>query len=549
MTDVVVAHDRQDGDQVLLARTPRRLAVKPLRLVSTLVLLLLGGVTLATSLVTRNVLRDQERVVLRERTAEVGIVLSTAVTSIEPSLRLLGTEIILDPGNPQAFINAARSLGPGGSFLVLTQTPGGFRVTEATGQVPGIGQLIAGDRELLIRRALSAQGLVSGFIRDDGRLRLAIAIAGVAGPGTVVSEEALISPTTPAPSTPTSPFRSLDIALYMGARPDPAALVVTTTRHLPLTGITSHQPVTVGVDTWTIVAHSSHPLVGTLASDMPWIIFGLGLSMLALLTAIVETLGRRRDYAAALVDERTASLRAALAELEGAQAHLVRQERMAAVGQLASSVGHELRNPLGVIMNVLYLMEAGMNGNDTGPTRRHLDTAKREVSAATAIVSDLLDFSTGRAPIYGPVGVADLVTEALSVVPPPDGVDVVDQTDPDVVIAADRDQIRQVLLNLITNAYDAMPNGGTLTVIGTPMPGAVQITLRDTGVGMDEHTRESIFAAFYTNKARGIGLGLAVTKRIVESHGGTITVESRPSFGTSFLLTLPTAADMAIARA
>jgi signal transduction histidine kinase len=311
-----------------------------------------------------------------------------------------------------------------------------------------------------------------------------------------------------------------------------------------MAGATVDQSLPIGADTWLIVARSSRPLVGSLAAAMPWIILALGLLTAGLSTAVVETLGRRRDYASALVEERTASLRVAIAELENAQTKLVRQERLAAVGQLASSVGHELRNPLGVIMNVLYLLEAGTADNGNEPMRGHLATAKREVSAATMIVSDLLDFAAGRGPIPAPVDVSELVAEALSVVPAPAGIEVVDRCEPNVVIDADRDQIRQVLLNLITNAFDAMPGGGVVTVAAASLSGVAQITVSDTGIGMDEQTRDNIFAPFFTNKARGIGLGLAVTKRIVESHRGTITVESTPSVGSSFTVTLPSVAAM-----
>jgi signal transduction histidine kinase len=201
-----------------------------------------------------------------------------------------------------------------------------------------------------------------------------------------------------------------------------------------------------------------------------------------------------------------------------------------------------LRNPLGVIMNVLYLIEMGTGDDANEPMRRHLATAKREVSAATLIVSDLLDFAAGREPMLAPVEVSELVAEALSVVPPPEGIQVVQGGEPEVVINADRDQIRQALLNLITNGYDSMPDGGVLTVSAASVAGSAQITVTDTGMGMDEETRESIFAPFFTKKAQGIGLGLAVTKRVIDAHGGTITVESTPSAGSSFTLTVPAAA-------
>jgi signal transduction histidine kinase len=190
-------------------------------------------------------------------------------------------------------------------------------------------------------------------------------------------------------------------------------------------------------------------------------------------------------------------------------------------------------------------MEAGLDDNRDEALRGYLATAKREVSAATLIVSDLLDFAASRGPMAAPVDVAELVAEALSVVPPPPGIEVVDLCEPNVIIDADRDQIRQVLLNLITNGFDAMPAGGVLTVTATPLSGTAQIIVHDTGEGMDEQTCGSIFTPFYTKKSRGIGLGLAVTRRIVESHGGTITVESTPSVGSSFTVSLPGVVAMA----
>jgi len=333
----------------------------------------------------------------------------------------------------------------------------------------------------------------------------------------------------------------LDIAIYLSHRPDPSALVVTTTKGLPVGGLP--YPFRVGADTWLIVASSPRPLVGSLAQGMPWIILAFGTVAAALITAVIETLGRRRDYASALVEERTASLRSAIAERETAQANLIRQENMAAIGQLAASVGHELRNPLAVVTNVLYLMKAGTKAAADEPIHRHIATAEREISAATLIVADLLDFSAGRGPILAPVEVTDLVAEALSVVLPPDGMQVVQRGEPQVV-DADRDQIRQALLNLITNAYDSMPGGGVLTISTRSVPGSAQITVTDTGVGMDEETRDSIYTPFFTKKTRGIGLGLAVTKRVVQAHGGTIAVQSTPSAGTSFTLTLPVLAAM-----
>jgi signal transduction histidine kinase len=523
----------------------RSRAGRPLRAVSAVTFLVLAGVVVVSSLLTSEVIRNQERLILRERTGEAAAVLGSAFSGSQASLRLLGTLARSGPGRGALFTEAARSIttAKGEAFMVTAQQGPQARVIAAAGDASPVGTLLSAGHGQLARRALSVTGLVTGLIRQGRARWLAFGLGRAAGPGTVVWEEAKISAGTTVRPAASSPFGNLTIAIYASARPSPATLLVATTKQLPLTGL--RYPFRVGADTWLIVAASPHPIVGTLAEAMPWIILVIGLLIAVLVTAVIETLGRRRDYAAAQVEERTSSLRTAMADLEQAQAQLIRQEKLAAVGQLASTVGHELRNPLGVVMNVLYLMEAGAGDDPGGPMRRHIATAKREISAATLIVSDLLDYSAGRQPILAPVRVSELVAEALSVAPPPKGVQVVQQGEPHLEIEADHDQIRQALLNLITNGYDAMSGGGTLTVAVAAGPDSVQITVTDTGSGMDEETREAIFAPFFTRKARGIGLGLAVTKRIVEAHHGTITVQSAPAAGSSFTITVPAAAALA----
>jgi signal transduction histidine kinase len=517
-----------------------------LRPISAVILLVLAAAAAASSLLTQNFAAGQERLILRERTAEVAAVLGSAYTGTQTSLQLLGEIARSDQSDPQSFADAARAVTTTGAqgWLVTTQSGTSVRVTAAAGNGLVVGQALSGDQGTLARRALAAKGLVSGLLRDGGTVRLAFALGGAAGPGTVVWQESAISPTTPAPTGPTSPWGSLNVAIYLSDRPDPSALVVTSAKDLPVAGI--QYPFRVGADTWLIVASSPRSLVGSLGQDMPWIVLVFGATTAVLMTAVVETMGRRRDHASALVEERTVALASAIAERELVQAELSRQENMAAIGRLAATVGHELRNPLAVVTNVLYLMKVGSKAGPSDPLHRHVATAEREISAATRIVSDLLDYAARRGPILAPVEVSDLVTEAFQVVPPPAGVEVVREGEPQVV-EADRDQIRQALLNLITNAYDAMPRGGVLTVSTATAPGSVQITVTDTGTGMDEQTRDSIFTPFFTKKTRGIGLGLAVTKRVVEAHGGTVAVQTVPAAGSSFTLTLPVLAEMASA--
>jgi signal transduction histidine kinase len=472
-------------------------------------------------------------------------VLTSTFAGVQASLHLLGTVAVADKGRPSLFATAARSVSTMSNEGVLVAAQRGTRmvVTVAAGNAPAAGQAVPADQQQLGRRALSTATLVSGVLPDGPRRWLAFAVGNAAGPGTVVWERVAFSATTSAQAR-AGPWGNLNIALYLSSRPDPAALIVTTTKNLPLTGGIRY-PFTVGTDTWLLVASSPRPLLGTLAQDSPWIVLVIGAILAALVTTVVEAQSRRRDYAAALVEERTASLRQAVTDLEQAQVQLMRQEKLAAMGQLASTVGHELRNPLAVIMNVQYLLETLAGAGASEAMRRHLATARRETTAATLIVSDLLDHAAGRAPVSAPVQLADLVAEVLSVVPPPAGVEVIQHIEPGTTIKADRDQMRQVLLNLIANGYDSMAAGGVLDVSVRSSGDSAQITVTDTGMGMAEETKANIFTPFYTTKSRGIGLGLAVTKRVVEAHGGTISVQSTPSVGTSFTVTVPAADTMA----
>jgi signal transduction histidine kinase len=516
----------------------------PLRAASAVILLVMVGISVAASLIARDVIAGQGRLLLKERTGEVAAVLASAFSGSQASLQLLGT--LARFNGRTGFAEGAHSAAAAGTEVLLMTVQHGpvARVTAVAGAGPAVGDPLPAAQQPLARRALVAHGMVSGSFREGSARWLAFGLGQAAGPGTVVWEEAQVKPSATLATSASSPWANLNIAVYLSARPSPATLIQATTRNLPLAGGIQY-PFQVGVDTWVLVGQSLHPLVGTLAENIPWIILAIGVVGAVLMTAFAEILGRRRDYAEALAQERTASLRGTMAELEKAQAQLIRQERLAAVGQLASTVGHELRNPLAVVMNVIYLMEAAAPGAPDEPMRRHIATAKREISAATLIVSDLLDYSAGREPLLAPVQVSELVDEALSVVPPPPGVQVEQDGEARVAIEADHDQIRQALLNLITNGYEAMPGGGVLTIAAVHDGESVEITVTDTGAGMDTETQENVFTPFFTKKARGIGLGLAVTKRIVEAHRGTITVRSAPSAGTSFTITVPVATTMA----
>ena len=529
-----------------LPRGARRPSVgrRFLRPLTLLVLLVVVAATLAAAWGTRNLVRDQENRLLQERTKEVALVLNEAVSSIQSGLASLGTELRV-PGGMSRFaaVAAPQIGGPSGARAIALLQPAesGFTVAAAAGTALSIGQAVPDSVAATARTATGHPGVYSTPIFSPGGQPVIGLVSGppAAPPGSVLLRVSPVTGKRPS-ALQSGPYSELYIALYDGPSARPDTLVLANTLRLPLPAPMASEMFKLGQSPWFLQVSARHPLVGSVAGRAGWFVLGGGLVLAVLVGLLTELVGRRSDYAMAMVDERTAELRASLDELAATQAQLVDRERLAAIGQLASAVGHELRNPLGVISNSLYLLRRNSDPDDER-VRRQLDTADREVSAATLIVSDLLEYSRGRQPIIAPVAIGELVNEVLSVSPAPDGIAVaVNGVDGAAPVAADRDQLRQVLLNLVTNAYDAMPEGGTLTVdAGPDGPGRVRIRVADSGAGMDPDTLAKVFEPFFTTKARGVGLGLAVSARIVGAHDGAIRVESSPGSGSTFSVVLP----------
>jgi two-component system, LuxR family, sensor kinase FixL len=228
-------------------------------------------------------------------------------------------------------------------------------------------------------------------------------------------------------------------------------------------------------------------------------------------------------------------------DLEAAQEELVRTERLATLGHLAGGVSHELRNPLGVIKNAVYYLNMVMPEDARG--RKHLAIVKREVDAADRIISGLLDFARVSMPIRVATDVNGIVRDCLDRMEPPGNVEVVVAlaTDPPAV-QIDAGQIELVLGNLIANAFQAMPDGGTLRVETTARDEHVRLAVVDTGKGISTENLTKIFEPLFTTKPKGIGLGLSVAKRLVEANEATLTVQSVVGRGTRFEITFPNGA-------
>jgi PAS domain S-box-containing protein len=251
--------------------------------------------------------------------------------------------------------------------------------------------------------------------------------------------------------------------------------------------------------------------------------------------ALQEYAGRLEE----MVEERTTELRTA-------QEQLVRREKLAVLGQLAGGVGHDLRNPLGVISNAVYLIRI-LHGDGDPMIVEYLGLIDEQVRAASDIVGDLLDFARTRAPERQAVDVRALIDGVLLKQPPPEGVTVMTDVAPGLAPAwVDPRQIERALANLVTNAYQAMPEGGQLSVRVEQTRGDapetdhwMRIAVVDSGSGISPEHMARLFEPLFTTKARGIGLGLATCRNLVEANGGRIEVHSEVRRGSTFDVWLP----------
>ena len=241
------------------------------------------------------------------------------------------------------------------------------------------------------------------------------------------------------------------------------------------------------------------------------------------------------------VDAGTTALVAALEQLEEAQESLVRRERLALLGQLASGVGHELRNPLGVMTNAVYYLKAVL---PTAPekVREYLEILQQQITLSEKIVSDLLDFARSRPPQRRPFSLADVTSAQVARLGEPNGFTINTHVPNDLPpVLADQTQVGQIVLNLLTNAVQAMEGTGTIDVRAQAAGKRVHLDVSDSGPGIPRENIEKIFEPLFTTKARGIGLGLAVSRTLARANQGDLTAANLPNRGASFRLTLDAA--------
>lgn len=233
-----------------------------------------------------------------------------------------------------------------------------------------------------------------------------------------------------------------------------------------------------------------------------------------------------------IVEEKTS-------ELIQAQERLVRQEKLAILGQLASGLGHELRNPLAVINNAIYMLRLGTK-NQSEPSAEYLDIIDQEVASANKIITDLLTFARIRPATLNPTDIHSLLKDIFKKFVPPENVHVtLNLPDNLPMVKTDNKQIEQVITNLITNAYQAIPGKGQLIISSHVEENMLRTDFVDTGIGISSENMDRIFEPLFTTKSKGIGLGLTSSKMLTEANGGKIEVHSIVGEGSIFSLYLP----------
>jgi signal transduction histidine kinase len=252
--------------------------------------------------------------------------------------------------------------------------------------------------------------------------------------------------------------------------------------------------------------------------------------------AAESELEKYRAHLEELVTERTS-------QLQAAQEELIQKGRLAVLGQLTATVSHEIRNPLGTVANALYLLKDSLAGEEHAHLARPLELAERNVVRCDNIISDLLDFSRQRTIEKEPLKIDAWFAELLDEISFPDEVQCHWDLTSQATVLADSERLRRVMVNVITNALQALAeisNANKRVEIQTRIVDSrCEILICDNGSGMCEEVMSRIFEPMFSTKNFGVGLGVPIIKNIMDGHGGGVHYRSKPNIGTTVTMWLP----------
>lgn len=238
------------------------------------------------------------------------------------------------------------------------------------------------------------------------------------------------------------------------------------------------------------------------------------------------------------LEQRTLELEETLDKVKKIQDDLIRSEKFATIGRLASNVAHELRNPLSAIKNISYFLSR-MGAFSDDKSKQMVNMLSSEVLRANKIITDLLDYSKTKKLNKQEVPIETFIEKAIASVPMPQQIELIKHIEP-MTVFVDPDKMTQIIINLLSNAKDAMPaDGGKIAITTGKTAKNFYIKVEDTACGMDDETISRLFEPLFTTKLKGIGLGLSIVKEIIEAHLGTISVKSKKGVGTTFTIEMP----------
>ncbi len=499
----------------------------PLALVSALVI---AAAAILSFFLAKHSVDSQNRALLKEDVTQAAGYVSSLASTLSSTLDALAPGVTSSNGSALAFEAQARALAGGPFTLLLAQKTGAnFVATAVVGSGFKRGEVLDGRLTAALDKAGS--NVVPGPVTYNGKMStFGLGLGPPLVPaGFAIYELVTLDPFVASTATQAAPFHVLRAAVFATRALAQDQLVLANTRSLPLTGTTSGAPVAVGSGSWWLVAEAKSPLAGRFPNAAPYVVLVFVLLLALAVGSVIEVVVRRQRYASALVDQRTT-------ELLASQEALVRSERLSAVGQMTTVVGHELRNPLGAVMNALYMLRRSLG--DPAAAEPHLAVAERQTARAVNLAQDLTAYMREREPELAPVDLGDVLSDVFEVTPRPANVVVVDDVGA-VELNADAKQIAQILTNLVDNAYQAMPDGGTLRIAARTEGDTAIITVEDSGEGVDPELAERFFEPFFTTRSEGTGLGLAIVQRLTEGHGGTISIQNGKSGGAIVTVRLP----------
>jgi signal transduction histidine kinase len=234
-------------------------------------------------------------------------------------------------------------------------------------------------------------------------------------------------------------------------------------------------------------------------------------------------------------------------ELERTQKQLIQVEKMKSLGQLSASIAHEINNPLaGLLVYTRLLQKSILNSSlDRNKALDILSKMDLAITHSSKLVSNLLDFARQKPPDLKPIEISKIIDQAISLVGHQaqlTKIKLIREETPSLpLVKGDSGQLQQVLINLIVNAIQAMPNGGELKIISFTKGDLVKVAINDVGEGIPPENMDKLFTPFFSTKdeVKGVGLGLAVSYGIIQSHGGNIEVQSQIGKGSTFTISLP----------